>query len=71
MEKREPSYTVDGNISWHNHYEEYGDFLKKKKKTYHMIQLAQASIPIHQRGDRRSENCIPTASRMKTTITES
>ena len=31
MEKREPSYTVGGNVSWYNHYEEYGDFLEKTK----------------------------------------
>ena len=28
-EKREPSYTTDGNINWYSHYEvQYGGFLK-------------------------------------------
>ena len=32
MEKREPFYTVDGNVNWYSHYEEqYGGFLKKLK----------------------------------------
>ena len=30
VEKREPSYTVGGNVNWYNHYgEQYGGFLKK------------------------------------------
>ena len=30
MEKREPSYTVDGNANWYSHYrEQYGDSFKK------------------------------------------
>ena len=37
VEKREPSYTVGGNIIWYNHYGEHcrGFF---KKKSCHMIQ---------------------------------
>ena len=32
MEKREPSYTVGGNVSWCSHYgEHYVGFLKKLK----------------------------------------
>ena len=32
MEKREPSYTVGGNVNWYNHYgEQYGGALKKLK----------------------------------------
>ena len=32
MEKREPSYTVDGDVNWYSHYgEQYGRFLKKLK----------------------------------------
>ena len=32
VEKREPSYTVGGNVSWCSHYgEQYGEFLKKLK----------------------------------------
>ena len=31
MEKREPSYTVVGNVNWCSHYgEQCGGFLKKK-----------------------------------------
>ena len=30
VEKREPSYTVGGNLSWYNHYgKQYGDNLRK------------------------------------------
>ena len=29
VEKREPSYTVDGNVNWYSHYgEQYGGSLK-------------------------------------------
>ena len=37
MEKREPSYTVGGNVNWYSHYgEQYGISLKTKHKTtYH------------------------------------
>ena len=29
VEKKEPSYTVGGNVNWYNHYaEQFGDFLK-------------------------------------------
>ena len=32
MEKREPSYTVNGNVNWYSHYgEQYGASLKKLK----------------------------------------
>ena len=32
MEKREPPYTVGGNVNWYNHYgEQYGKFLQKLK----------------------------------------
>ena len=32
MEKREPSYTVGGNVNWCSHYrEQYGGSLKKLK----------------------------------------
>ena len=32
MEKREPSYSVGGNVNWYNHYgEQYGGSLKKLK----------------------------------------
>ena len=33
VEKREPCYTVGGNVNWYSHYgEQCGDFFKKKKK---------------------------------------
>ena len=33
MEKREPSYTVGGNINWYSHYgEPYGVLLKTKAR---------------------------------------
>ena len=29
MEKREPSYTIDGNVNWYRHYgKQYGGSLK-------------------------------------------
>ena len=32
--KREPFYTVGGNVNWYNHYEEeYVGFFKKKNRT--------------------------------------
>ena len=32
VEKREPSYTVGGNVNWCSHYrKQYGAFLKKLK----------------------------------------
>ena len=36
-EKRETSYTVDGNVNWYSHYQgSYGGSLKKEKQNYHM-----------------------------------
>ena len=33
VEKREPSYTVGGNVNWYNHYgEQYGGSLKTKNR---------------------------------------
>ena len=33
LEKREPSYTVGGNVSWYSHYgEQYGGYLKSKSR---------------------------------------
>ena len=38
MEKREPSYTVDGNINWSSHYgEKYRVSIKKKTKNRTII----------------------------------
>ena len=37
--KREPSYTVNGNVNWYSHHEkQLWRFPKKLKKNYHMIQ---------------------------------
>ena len=34
VEKREPSYTIGGNVNWYNHYgEQYGGFFKTKYRT--------------------------------------
>ena len=39
MEKREPLYTVGGNVNWYSHYgKQYGDSPKNKKQNYHTIQ---------------------------------
>ena len=33
VERREPSYTVGGNVNWYNHYgEQYGGSLKTKNR---------------------------------------
>ena len=38
MEKREPSYTADGNVNWYCHYgKQNGGSLKNTKNSYHMI----------------------------------
>ena len=43
VEKREPSYTVGGNVNWYNHYgEQYEASLKSKKQSYHMIQQSHS-----------------------------
>ena len=32
VEKREPSYTIGGNVNWYSHYgDQYGSSLKKQK----------------------------------------
>ena len=43
MEKREPSCTVGGNMSWYSHYgEEYGDTLEIYTENYHMTQQSHS-----------------------------
>ena len=38
MEKREPSYTVGGNVNWYSHDgEQYGDSLKTKNLDYNAV----------------------------------
>ena len=55
MEKREPSYTVGGNINWYNHYgEQYGDSFKKKKKL--KIELPCNPTPRHISGKDENSN---------------
>ena len=48
MEKREPSYTVDGNANWYSHWgKQYGDSLKRKKKKKLEIKLPyDPAIPL-------------------------
>ena len=34
VERREPTYSVGGNVNWYNHYgEQYGDSYKTKNRT--------------------------------------
>ena len=43
MERREPSYSVSGNINWYSHYgEQYGGSLKKLK----MVLPYDPAIPL-------------------------
>ena len=43
MEKREPSGTVGGNVSWYNHYgEQYGGNLESYRYSYHMTQQSHS-----------------------------
>ena len=48
-ERREPSYTVDGNVNWYSHYgEQYGGSLKKLK-----IELPyDLGNPVHISGEK-------------------
>jgi len=50
VEKREPWYTVGGNVDWYSHYgEQYGMPLKTKIKSYHMIQKSHSWAYIWKR----------------------
>ena len=43
VERREPSYTVGGNINWYSHHGGwYEDSLKKLKWSYHMMQQSHS-----------------------------
>ena len=42
VEKREPSYTVAGNVSWYNSWKIVWRFLRKLKVNYHMIQQSHS-----------------------------
>jgi len=43
VEKREPSCTVGGNVSWHSHYgEQYGRTLEIYTQNYHMTQQSHS-----------------------------
>ena len=47
VEKREPSYTVGGNIKWCSHYgKQYEVSLKNQKQNYHMIQQVHYQVYI-------------------------
>ena len=42
-EKREPYYTVGGNVNWYNHYgKEYGSTSENQIQNYHMIQQSHS-----------------------------
>ena len=44
MEKRGPSCTAGGNVSWYNHYgDQYGDSLESFTRLYHVSGLPMAS----------------------------
>ena len=51
MEKREPSYTVGGNVNWYNHYGEQCEGSLKDLYKYHMI---QNPTPGHMSGENRN-----------------
>ena len=56
MEKREPSCTVGGNVSWYNHYgEQYGDTLEIY--TYGVPVMAQCLM--NQTRDHEVAGSIP------------
>ena len=43
MEKKEPSYTVGGNVNWYSHYgEQYGGSLKTKNRINHKTQQSHS-----------------------------
>ena len=47
MEKREPSCTVAGNVSWYNHYgEQCGGTLEKHAQNYHKTQPSHSGAYI-------------------------
>ena len=48
VKKKEPSYTVDGNVSWYSHCgKQYGSSSKKTKNSYHMIQSLEKAMATH------------------------
>ena len=61
MEKREPSYTVSGNVNWYDHYgKHYGDSLKKLKielPYYPAIPLKH--IYLENKNSKSKGTCIP------------
>ena len=47
VERREPSYTVGGNVNWYSYYgEQYGVPLKKKKKKLKIELPYDAAVPL-------------------------
>ena len=54
MEKREPFYTVGGNVNWYSHYgEQYGDSLRTKNRAPHdpaipLLDIYLEYITIHK-----------------------
>ena len=58
MEKREPSYTGDGNVSWYNHYgDQYGDTLENYTQNYHMTQQSHSWSYIQTKLSLKKDTC--------------
>ena len=50
VKKREPSYSVGGNVNWYSHYgEQYGNSLKNQKQSYPLIQQSRSWAYIHRK----------------------
>ena len=62
MEKREPSFTVDGNANWYSHYgEQCGDSLKSQKQNCHMTQQSHcwAYTAVSEETRIERDSCTP------------
>ena len=61
MEKREPSYTVDGNANWYSHCgKQYGDSLKKKMEIKLPYDPAIPLLGIHTKETRFKRDTCTT-----------
>ena len=60
VEKREPSYTVGGNVNWCSHYwRQYGISSKNQKKNYHRIQQFCPGYVSRKNGNINSKRYTP------------
>ena len=60
VEKREPSYTVGGNVDWCSHYwRQYGISSKNQKKNYHRIQQFCPGYVSRKNGNINSKRYSP------------